>query len=164
LDRDKRKDKVLEDVLRDLHTVISSEDVAALIWVDGEPKPFESYRAEHFAFKADLTTGQVTLGDPPGVVGHFEINTDALERFLAKHRHSRRGFVSPENAANACTTWLRQEMLGHLSTKPKPKDFYREYARTNFNINGRAFDRIWTETIGETGARWNVAGRPKSSR
>jgi hypothetical protein len=63
-------------------------------------------------------------------------------------------------AEAACREWIQAAMGETPRRGPKSKRVWREEAKTNFGVSGRAFDRIWAAALESTGANWGRHGAP----
>jgi hypothetical protein len=72
---------------------------------------------------------------------------------------------SQAKSARDCYSWLLKEMQQSPSARPKPKDAFRQEARTKFKgLTGRQFDQAWAMAALQSGAAWSTSGRPKSNQ
>jgi hypothetical protein len=92
--------------------------------------------------------------DPHSVIPNAEIPSKAERRAAAT-----------SGGTAACKEWLLAEMAASPDRKPKPKEAYRTEAQARWGtrVSKEAFERAWAVALGETGANWGKAGRPRKS-
>jgi hypothetical protein len=110
----------------------------------------------------EMILGSIVRAAPTEEIARHEgrrilLRATALDAWRKKLAQSR---PQAQPAEAACAAWLEAAMRASPERRPKAKREFRDEAKSKFGISARAFDRLWSNKLEITGARWSEAGAP----
>lgn len=148
--RNLREKKIPDDLW--LYTEISDGSLAEIL---GEKK----------AHILDFSNSSLTpYNDENAAWFDVRVNREALLN-LHPPQISKSNIQFPTNATAKgeadCRKYLVKQMQNSLQKRTKTKKYFELYCTEHFQVSKRGFERAWSDSIRETGARWSKPGRPR---